>query len=97
MRGRDSGRSGNVVGERRKPPPPGLRSRLSRTPAPKRVRVPYPNLCINSPLRSFGSNQVDLGGMRSPASATANSSSMEVGYMENAASISSDTLRSTLL
>ena len=29
---------------------------------------------INSPLRSFGSNQVDLGGIRSPASATENNS-----------------------
>ena len=48
---------------------------------------------INSPLRSFGSNQVDFGGMRRSASATANSSWMEVGYMANATSMSLSALR----
>ena len=40
--------------------------------------------CINSPLRSFGSNHVDLGGISLPESAIRRSSSMEVGYIENA-------------
>ena len=39
---------------------------------------------MNRPLRSFGSNHVDFGGMSIPASATDRSSSIEVGYMENA-------------
>ena len=39
---------------------------------------------MNSPLRSFGSNHVDFGGMSIPASATRSSSSIEVGYMEKA-------------
>ena len=34
----------------------------------------YPNLCINSPLLSFGSNHVDFGGISIPASATSSSS-----------------------
>ena len=77
---------------------PGSRSRLSRTQPPKRVRVPYPNLCINSPLRSFGSNQVDLGGMRSPASATASSSSDGGGiHGERQLPYPRDTLRSSSL
>ena len=46
-------------------------------------KVPYIRW-MNSPLLSFGSNQVDFGGMRSPASATANSSSIEVGCSANA-------------
>ena len=49
----------------------------------------YPSLWINNPLRSFGSNQVDLGGMSRPASATSSSSRMEVGYMEKATFMSS--------
>ena len=36
---------------------------------------------IKRPLRSLGSNQVDFGGMRRPASATAKSSLIEVGYI----------------
>ena len=32
------------------------------------------NLWINNPLRSFGSNQVDFGGISFPASATSNNS-----------------------
>ena len=40
--------------------------------------------CRNRPERSLGSNQVDLGGMTSPASATAISSSSEVGNREKA-------------
>ena len=39
---------------------------------------------MKSPLRSLGSNQVDLGGISRPASATDSSSSMDVGYMANA-------------
>ena len=42
------------------------------------------NICKNSPLLNFGSNHVDFGGISMPASATANSSAMEVGYMEKA-------------
>lgn len=34
---------------------------------------------ISSPERSFGSNQVDFGGITSPRSATANNASSEVG------------------
>ena len=37
------------------------------------------NRCASRPLRSLGSNQVDLGGMISPASATRSSSAMLVG------------------
>ncbi len=44
----------------------------------------YYKICKKSPLLSFGSNQVDFGGISMPASATANSSAMDVGYMENA-------------
>src|SRR5690606_8296523 len=44
--------------------------------------------CTSSPLRNLGSNQVDFGGMRRPASDTATSSSIVVGYMENANSAS---------
>lgn len=44
---------------------------------------------MNSPLLSFGSNQVDFGGIRSPASATANNSLIDVGYRAKAASQSS--------
>lgn len=39
---------------------------------------------IKSPLRSLGSNQVDLGGMISPASATRKRSAMVTGYREKA-------------
>ena len=35
--------------------------------------------CTSSPSRSFGSNQVDLGGMIAPASAIAISSPMSTG------------------
>ncbi len=38
----------------------------------------------NSPQKGLGVNQVDLGGMSSPASATAMSSSMAVGHTVNA-------------
>ncbi len=44
----------------------------------------YSKECIKSPLRSFGSNQVDFGGITSPASAIANKSSIDVGYKANA-------------
>lgn len=44
---------------------------------------------MNRPLRSFGSNQVDFGGMSFPASATEKSSVIEVGYMANATEQSS--------
>ena len=37
------------------------------------------NVWITMPSRSFGSNQVDFGGMMSPASATAINSPIEVG------------------
>ena len=40
------------------------------------------------PLLSFGSNQVDFGGINRFASATAKSSSIDVGYIENASFIS---------
>ena len=50
---------------------------------------------MNSPLRSLGSNQVDFGGIKRPASATAKSSSMEVGYREMAAAQSSRHRRSS--
>ena len=46
------------------------------------------------PLRSFGSNQVDFGGIRSPASATDSSSSIDVGYMEKAIFMSASQRRS---
>lgn len=39
---------------------------------------------MKRPLRSFGSNHVDFGGMRSPASATPINSVIEVGYIANA-------------
>jgi hypothetical protein len=38
----------------------------------------YSKKCVASPLRSFGSNQVDLGGMTLPASATFMSWSIRV-------------------
>ena len=47
------------------------------------------------PLRSFGSNQVDFGGIRSPASATDSSSSIDVGYMEKAIFMSASQRRSS--
>ena len=43
---------------------------------------------MNNPLNSFGSNQVDLGGISLPASATLKSSEMDVGYIEKASFIS---------
>ena len=46
-------------------------------------KVPYIRW-MNSPLLSFGSNQVDFGGMRSPASATANSSCRQHSSIPNA-------------
>ena len=39
---------------------------------------------MNNPLRSLGSNQVDLGGISLPQSATASNSSMEEGYIAKA-------------
>ena len=39
---------------------------------------------MNNPLLNLGSNQVDLGGINSPASATANNSPIDVAYIENA-------------
>jgi len=42
------------------------------------------NLCINSPLRSFGSNQVDFGGINLFSSAIFIRSSIDVGYMTKA-------------
>ena len=53
--------------------------RKSRT-----LREPYESLWINRPLRSFGSNQVDFGGISLPSSAICISSSMEVGNMAKA-------------
>jgi hypothetical protein len=41
--------------------------------------VPPQNAWTNSPLLSFGSNQVLFGGINSPASLTAKSCSMRVG------------------
>ena len=55
---------------------------LTQTPTVKKQKN-Y-NICRNSPLLNFGSNHVDFGGISMPASATANSSAMEVGYMEKA-------------
>ena len=46
--------------------------------------VSQSSLWMNMPERSFGSNQVDFGGISRPASATEMRSSMEVGYMEKA-------------
>lgn len=43
------------------------------------VRSFHPKSWINSPLRSFGSNHVDFGGIVLPPSATRISSAMEVG------------------
>ena len=40
--------------------------------------------CVNRPSRSFGSNQVDLGGMISPASEIASSSSTVTAAIEKA-------------
>ena len=45
------------------------------------------------PLRSLGSNQVLLGGMTSPASETAISCSIEVGYIETAQAQSPESTR----
>ena len=39
----------------------------------------YSNICTNKPSLSFGSNQVDFGGMILPASAIVMSSSRDVG------------------
>jgi len=50
------------------------------------------NLWIKIPLLSFGSNQVDFGGMIFPASATTINSFIEVGKSEKAAFISAFTL-----
>ena len=47
------------------------------------------------PLLSFGSNHVDFGGINRFASATAKSSSMDVGYIENASFISLSARRSS--
>ena len=47
------------------------------------------------PERSFGSNQVDFGGMIPPLSATANSSAREVAYIENAIPRARSALRSS--
>ncbi len=43
---------------------------------------------MKSPLRSFGSNHVDFGGIIRPASAISVRSSSVVGYIENAIFIS---------
>src|SRR5680860_1305809 len=50
------------------------------------------SLWIKMPLRSLGSNQVDLGGISLSASATFISSPMEVGYKEKATFIPAFTL-----
>ena len=50
----------------------------STNPVPA-VRRPQSSMWETSPSASFGSNQVDLGGMTSPTSATAMRSSMRVG------------------
>lgn len=50
---------------------------------------------MNNPLLNLGSNQVDLGGINSPASATANNSPIDVAYIENANTQSSEHLLSS--
>ena len=50
---------------------------------------------MKSPLLSLGSNHVDLGGINSPASATANNSPIDVAYIENANTQSSEHLLSS--
>lgn len=52
---------------------------------------------MNMPLLSFGSNQVDLGGISISASATSKSSEIDVGNIENAIAISLWTLSSSSL
>ena len=59
-----------------------------------KVLPSHESLCTNMPLRSFGSNQVDFGGIVSPASAIAITSSIRVGYSENATFIPPATSRS---
>ena len=52
---------------------------------------------MKSPLLNFGSNQVDLGGIKSPLSATSNNSIIEVGYIANETFISVSALFSNSL
>src|SRR6266496_420724 len=54
----------------------------------KPYRFPYQIKCVNNPSRSFGSNQVLLGGITFPLSAILNSCSIVTGYKLNAICIS---------
>ena len=56
------------------------------------IRYTNYSLWIKIPLRSLGSNQVDLGGISFSASATFINSSIEVGYKEKAIFIPALTL-----